>query len=168
VNDEDLAYGRLERLYDLFDTDHDGTVSFEELAVGLRSFQCTKDVEVAVNDSLEAFLAVDENGDQRLDKAEFTNLLAKFAAASQTDLHALVDFMLIHIVLDESPIEDKEYISKMLKKKERRSNRTNLFQRAKIMAGRMMGDGGEPLSWASTTFEPVDLPLQHSFSKSAA
>jgi hypothetical protein len=67
-NDAILLYGKMERLYDLLDSDHDGSLDISEVALFVRRFQRDKDIDRTISESIHAMFAADTNGDNRLDK----------------------------------------------------------------------------------------------------
>eukprot|EP00542_Grammatophora_oceanica_P020638 CAMPEP_0194047640 /NCGR_PEP_ID=MMETSP0009_2-20130614/25089_1 /TAXON_ID=210454 /ORGANISM="Grammatophora oceanica, Strain CCMP 410" /LENGTH=514 /DNA_ID=CAMNT_0038693309 /DNA_START=184 /DNA_END=1728 /DNA_ORIENTATION=- len=127
-----LQYGRLNRLFDLWDLDHSNTLEFSELVLGMRKFHEAKEVDKTVEESVEAFLAFDDNNDQVLDRQEFATLLAQFARAARVPLHELIDFMVVtSAVKDNSSVEQayiesvKSRAGEQLKQKNNNTKATN-------------------------------------------
>lgn len=117
-----LSYSRTSKLFELWDTDRDGTISFEELLAGLRKYQraVTKNSyhssnnnssntnsntnsasTVTTNASLLAdveknalrVMGNDKDNNQELDKEEFACAMSDYAELIDVDLHELIDFM---------------------------------------------------------------------------
>jgi Ca2+-binding EF-hand superfamily protein len=99
-----LSYGRTLRLFDLWDTDRSGTLSFEELYDGLKRYQAAannstdeEDIEAIT----EALMAQDSDGNMELDREEFAAAIVNYADAMSTDLHQLIDFMCVVTALGD-------------------------------------------------------------------
>lgn len=99
-----LSYGRTLRLFDLWDTDRSGTLSFEELYAGLKRYQAAannstdeEDIEAIT----EALMAQDSDGNMELDREEFAAAIVNYADAMNTDLHQLIDFMCVVTALGD-------------------------------------------------------------------
>jgi len=105
-----LEFGKLHKLFDLWDTDHDGFVSFEELVVGMRRFKSKKAIEDTVQNAAIIMLQNDADGDQKLDRLEFAVSIVKYAKSVEADLHDLVDFMVVSSVLTDDDEFEKAYI----------------------------------------------------------
>mmetsp|Transcript_16377 Transcript_16377/g.35580 ORF Transcript_16377/g.35580 Transcript_16377/m.35580 type:complete len:450 (+) Transcript_16377:31-1380(+) len=108
-----VQYGRMQRLFDLWDLDHDGSIDFSELALGMRKFQEAKDMEDTIAETVAAMLTFDENDDQKLDRVEFAVFLAKYAQAAEIDLHELIDFMVVASALKDNSEAEKAYIKRI-------------------------------------------------------
>lgn len=107
----DLHYGRLERLFELFDVDHDGAIDLTELALGMRKFTEThKDLDSSIADSHKAIRIFDEDSDERLSIGEFANMLTRFADSSGIDLHQLIDFMVVQAAVRDDVRQDQAYL----------------------------------------------------------
>lgn len=106
-----LQYGRMTRLFDLWDLDHDGYIDFSELVLGMRKFQDAKHIDATLEESVAAMLQFDENDDQRLDRTEFAIFLAKFSSKVGVDLHELIDFMVVTSALKDNDEAEKEYVN---------------------------------------------------------
>lgn len=106
-----VEYGRMQRLFDLWDLDHDGTIDFSELALGMRKFHEAKSMEDTLAETVAAMLTFDENDDQKLDRVEFAVFLAKFSKAAEVDLHELIDFMVVASALKDDDEAEKAFIN---------------------------------------------------------
>ena len=104
-------YGRLSRLFDLWDLDHSGTLDFSEFALGMRKFHEAKDVETTVEESMEAMISFDTDRDQKLDRKEFAEFLIQFAATANVSLNELIDFMVVSSSLKDNSEAETAYIS---------------------------------------------------------
>lgn len=97
-----LQYGRLQKLYDLWNTAADEGISFEELMAGLRKFQAATGIDECAQQTATILIGFDEDGDQKLNRAEFANAMIKYAKAIKADLHVLVNFMCVVSVMDST------------------------------------------------------------------
>jgi len=105
-----LEFGKLHKLFDLWDTDHDGFVSFEELVVGMRRFKRKKAIEDTIQNAALVMLQNDGDGDQKLNRLEFAVAIVKYARSVGADLHELVDFMCVSSVLADDDEFEKAYV----------------------------------------------------------
>ena len=107
-------FGKLDRLFDLWDADHDGYLDLHEIAIGMRKFQrAKKGLDATVEDSVRALTACDRNKDNRLDRAEFAILLTKLARVCSLDVRRLVDFMVVQSALEDNQAEDEKYFNEV-------------------------------------------------------
>jgi hypothetical protein len=90
-----LSYGRLRKLFDLWDINHDGDISFAELTVGLQTFQDAAGIEGHPEREARALLGFDEDGDDRLNPREFADAMVHYAKTFGIALHDLIDFMCV-------------------------------------------------------------------------
>jgi len=106
-----LGYRRLQKLFDLWDVDGDGTITHSELVVGLRKFQKAAGVVDDAEQHAKAMLKFDTNGDRRLNRQEFARAIVGYAKVSNVAVHDLIDFMVVTSVLheDESVGYQKAY-----------------------------------------------------------
>lgn len=95
-----LSYSRTSKLFDLWDTDHSGALSFQELLTGLRKYQralvtghVTGDFAQHISGVMadverDALLVMghDKDSNQELDKEEFANAMANYAEHVGVDL----------------------------------------------------------------------------------
>ena len=100
---DSLSYGRLKKLFDLWDVDCDGDITFAELMVGLQTFQNAADIAGdAIKEAREVLRSFDENGDERLDPREFAQAMVHYAKKIGIAVHDLIDFMCVtHVVGDD-------------------------------------------------------------------
>jgi Ca2+-binding EF-hand superfamily protein len=96
-----LSYGRLKRLFSLWDIDGDGDITLTELTEGLRMFQAAAGIEGDAEREAQALLGFDSDGDQRLDPREFSHAMVHYAKEFGIDLHELIDFMCVTSVMGE-------------------------------------------------------------------
>ena len=92
---DSLSYGRLKKLYDLWDVNHDGDITFTELTIGLQTFQDAAGIEGHPEREARALLGFDGDGDNRLDYREFAEAMMYYAKTFGIDLHDLIDFMCV-------------------------------------------------------------------------
>ena len=106
----DLQHGRLNRLFDLWDLDHNQRLDVSELVLGLRKFQDAKNLATTVEESISTMLAFDANKDGELDREEFALFLSRFAKAAHTELDELIDFMVVQSALKDNDEAEKAYV----------------------------------------------------------
>lgn len=90
-----LQYGRMSRLFDLWDIDHSGDLDFEEVVLGFRKFHEAKSVDQTLEESIAAIQSFDSNKDGKLSREEFARLVIAFAKAAKVSTHELIDFMVV-------------------------------------------------------------------------
>jgi EF hand len=90
-----LSYGRLKKLFDLWDVNHDGDITFAELTVGLQTFQDAAHIDGDPEWEARALLRFDSDGDNRLDQREFAEAMMHYAKSFGVELHTLIDFMCV-------------------------------------------------------------------------
>lgn len=105
-----LQYTKLHKLFDLWDTDHDEFIQFDELVVGMRKFQDAMDIEESVQDAALVMLGFDANNDQKLDRVEFAVALTSYARELEVDPVDLIDFMVVVSALADDDELEKEYL----------------------------------------------------------
>ena len=100
-----LSYGRTLRLFQLWDANGDGTIDFEELFAGLKRYQAAAAKEnnqwIDAENVAVQLMALDQDGDQCLDREEFATAMVMYADAMKTDLHQLIDFLCVVTALGE-------------------------------------------------------------------
>lgn len=90
-----LSYGRLQKLFDLWDDDGNGDITFQELVEGLKKFQKAIDSSDNAEDTATAMVGFDEDGDGALGRKEFANAMVYYSKTVGVPLHELIDFMCI-------------------------------------------------------------------------
>lgn len=90
-----LSYGRLQRLFDLWDVDASGDITLQELQTGLKKFQDAAGIEADAKKEAEALLGFDEDGDMQLGRVEFAKAMVHYAKAYKVELQDLIDFMCV-------------------------------------------------------------------------
>ena len=100
-----LTYGRLKRLFKLWDVNNDGDISVEELAGGLGAFQTASGISVDANAMAQALIAFDEDGDNQLDPREFAHAMVQYANQFGVEISGLIDAM---VLLSSKKIENEE------------------------------------------------------------
>ena len=100
-----LSYHRTTKLFDLWDSNGDGRINFEELFAGLQRYQvaAAKQSNVLIDAEQVAMklMALDTDGDHMLDKEEFATAMVTYADAMKTERHQLIDFMCVVTALEE-------------------------------------------------------------------
>lgn len=132
-----LEYGRMSRLFDLWDLDHSGTLEYSEFALGMRKFQEAKDIDTTVEETMAAMVAYDANNDQKLDRKEFAGFLIHFAEASDVSVSELIDFMVVTSSLRDNSEAEAKYIASI---KDRTTNEMKQRARAAGKHGPSIGN----------------------------
>lgn len=105
---------RVEQLFLLLDLDGDGTIDASELFLGLRKFHCDqKQMDQTLEEVSRAIkhYDIDGNPNGSLDFFEFAMMLHEFAQATKvTNMVSLIDFMVVHIVLEGNADAEREYL----------------------------------------------------------
>ena len=96
-----LDYGRIQKLFDTWDTDEDGFVSKKDLVVGLRHFHEASHEDGNPEDEAATLIKFDQDGDHLLDRIDFARALATFAKAAGKNLHETIDFMVVTAAMGE-------------------------------------------------------------------
>mmetsp|Transcript_26877 Transcript_26877/g.40680 ORF Transcript_26877/g.40680 Transcript_26877/m.40680 type:complete len:477 (+) Transcript_26877:26-1456(+) len=105
-----LEYIKIDKLYDLWDTDDSGSISYEELTLGLRKYMKTTNLVAMTEETLFMMLENDGNKDQVLEKDQFATFLVRFAKKTEKNIYELIDFLAALSVLKENDEAEKEYI----------------------------------------------------------
>ncbi|CAB9520841.1 expressed unknown protein [Seminavis robusta] len=101
------------RLFDMWDLDSNGFVTFHELALGLRKFQETTNLQDCVSETIKIMENFDADSDQQLNRQEFSAFLAKFASTQGSAFLDMVDFMIVTTALKENNDKEKAYIESL-------------------------------------------------------
>jgi len=100
-----LTYGRLKKLFKLWDLNGDGDISVDELAGGLGAFQRASGINVDADSMAQALIAFDEDGDNQLDPREFAHAMVQYANQFGVEISGLIDAM---VLLSSRKIENEE------------------------------------------------------------
>ena len=84
----------MERLFQLWDADGDGTIDRQELGIGMSMFRNTHKCNLSPIEYLRIMDEVDDNGDGVLDPREFSAYLARFALAAGVKLEVLTEHLM--------------------------------------------------------------------------
>lgn len=103
-----FAYGRLQRLFTMLDTNHDYTVNVAEFLPFLGRYNPGTDRER----KNAVFLEYDSNRDGRLDFEEFANMIMKFAG-NDVDPHKLIDYLCVQVALGDNAQNESAYTSSL-------------------------------------------------------
>ena len=109
-----LSYGRLQKLFDLWDVDGDGDITLTELHGGLKKFQEASGIKADAKKEAMALLGFDEDGDLQLGRLEFAKAMIYYAKAYKVALHDLVDFMCVATLLGEKNTNFQEAYGKAI------------------------------------------------------
>jgi hypothetical protein len=90
-----LSYGRLKKLFDLWDVNQDGDISLAELTMGMKAFQDAAKIDGDPELEARTLLKFDSNNDNRLDQREFSDAIIHYAKSFGVELHVLIDFMCV-------------------------------------------------------------------------
>jgi len=102
---DSLTYGRLKKLFNLWDLNNDGDISVDELAGGLGAFQKASGINVDADAMAQALIAFDEDGDNQLDPREFAHAMVQYANQFGVEISGLIDAM---VLLSSKKIENEE------------------------------------------------------------
>lgn len=106
-----FQYGRIQRLFQLWDSDNDGEISLPELLTGMNKFKTAIEMDESVSRAALAVIGFDDDDpDQTLSPLEFAVGLANYAAATEVDIHDLVDFLVMAAVLEDDSPEEQAYM----------------------------------------------------------
>mmetsp|Transcript_19325 Transcript_19325/g.32093 ORF Transcript_19325/g.32093 Transcript_19325/m.32093 type:complete len:475 (+) Transcript_19325:254-1678(+) len=105
-----LQYGRMSRLFDLWDIDHSGDLDFEEVVLGFRKFHEAKSVDQTLEESIATIRSFDSDADGTLSREEFARLVICFAKAANVSSHELIDFMVVTSAVKDNSTVEKAYI----------------------------------------------------------
>lgn len=111
-----VQYGRMQRLFILWDLDRNGYIDLSEMLFGFRKFQDAKNISNTVEECVSAMLAFDTNDDAKLDMQEFAGFLVRFAKTSNVSVSELVDFMIVTSALKDNDMAEQDYIEAIGKK----------------------------------------------------
>lgn len=116
--DDAVAFGKIQKLFKLMDTDNSGSLDHCELAMGMRKFtSCHDDLGKSIEECVATIQAVDDDGDGLLDEQEFAKLVAKFANSAEVELHYLIDFMVVQCSMQKNSKKEEEYLQAYRNKK---------------------------------------------------
>jgi Ca2+-binding EF-hand superfamily protein len=104
-----LSYGKLHKLFDLWDKDGDGYLQYDEILSGMRKYQKAMDIDESVQRAALVMLAFDANSDQKLSREEFALALTKYANELDEDIHEFIDFLVVVSVLSENTEDEEAY-----------------------------------------------------------
>ena len=90
-----LSYGRLKKLFDLWDLNSDGDISLAELTMGLKAFHDAAKLDGDPELEARILLKFDSNNDKRLNHREFSEAIVFYAKSFGVELHILIDFMCV-------------------------------------------------------------------------
>jgi len=117
-----LHYQKFMKLYDIADSNDDGMICFEELAIGLRKYAKAMSVDESLDTSISeakgVLISFDKDENQKLDRDEFALVLVEFAHMKNIDILKLIDFLAI-ITLTDSDVLETAYINQISMKQKR-------------------------------------------------
>jgi Ca2+-binding EF-hand superfamily protein len=100
-----LSYNRLQKLFDLWDDDGNGDITFQELVGGLKKFQKVIEGPDNAEETAQAMVGFDEDGDGVLGRKEFANAMQYYSKVVGVELHDLIDFMCITALGDDENLD---------------------------------------------------------------
>lgn len=121
-----LHYQKFMKLYDILDSNDDGSLSFVELASGLRKYVKTvsndDSLETSIVDAKGLLMEFDKDENQKLDRDEFALLLVEFAhMITHVDLMKLIDFLAVVALMDGDVMEEA-YIQQISTNEEKKAD----------------------------------------------
>ncbi|KAL7571358.1 hypothetical protein ACA910_007671 [Epithemia clementina (nom. ined.)] len=98
---DSISYSRLQKLFDLWDTNGDGSIDQNELEEGFAKFEQSSGAGINAHAEIkkQVFGAIFNKQQKVLERHLFAQAIAQYAALSQVDLHQLIDFMCVTAVL---------------------------------------------------------------------
>jgi EF hand len=105
-----LSYGRLKKLFDLWDVNHDGDISLAELTMGLKAFHDAAKLDGDPELEARILLKFDSNNDNRLDQREFSEAIVFYAKSFGVELHILIDFMCVTNTMGDRDMNPFQHI----------------------------------------------------------
>ena len=103
---DSISFGRLQKLFDLWDTNGDGNIDQDELEQGFSKFEkSSPSGTINPNVKAQVFGNMFTNQETVLDRQKFAQAIVQYATSSQVDLHQLIDFMCVTAVLPEERAE---------------------------------------------------------------
>mmetsp|Transcript_32879 Transcript_32879/g.37417 ORF Transcript_32879/g.37417 Transcript_32879/m.37417 type:complete len:476 (+) Transcript_32879:194-1621(+) len=108
-----LMYAKMQKLFDLWDVNNDGSISWEEFALGCHKYQQSVDNAAAHDAVVSAYFAMEEydiDKNQGLEKQEFAKFLVNYAKESNKDVHELIDTLAVISLMRENSEEEERYI----------------------------------------------------------
>jgi len=109
-----VTHSRLQKLFDLWDTNDDGKIGYDELKQGFASFEKSVGRKSGLSPEMEAQVFLNfathgsparggspKSGAASLNKREFARAISQYAKLFQVNLHELIDFMCLTAVLPE-------------------------------------------------------------------
>ena len=111
---DSVSYTRLQKLFDLWDTNGDGDIDQNELEVGFAKFEKSSGAKNANATQIkkQVFGSLFTKHEKVLDRHKFAIAISEYAALSQVYLHQLIDFMCVTAVV---PTETAEAYSSAYK-----------------------------------------------------
>mmetsp|Transcript_37984 Transcript_37984/g.83283 ORF Transcript_37984/g.83283 Transcript_37984/m.83283 type:complete len:214 (-) Transcript_37984:124-765(-) len=94
MNEALRGWDNMERLFEQWDTDGDGTIDRRELGIGMSMFRNSHKCALTPVEYLKIMDEVDDNGDGVLDPREFSAYLARFALAAGVKLEVLTSHLM--------------------------------------------------------------------------
>jgi Ca2+-binding EF-hand superfamily protein len=116
ADDEELVnlgvveLSKMDRLFHMFDNDHDDMISAEELALGLAKFHDTVGMNRTVEETKQVMRTFDKSANGKLTKNEFAAFVVNYASTTNHDLVDFLDFMIVVMNLKENTVAQKEYL----------------------------------------------------------
>lgn len=116
ADDQELAdlsvveLAKIDRLFGMFDNDHDEMISSRDLALGLAKFHATTGMAKTVEETENVMKAFAKTCDGMLTTPEFAAFIVNFASSADQDLVDFIDFMIVVMALKENTVAFKNYL----------------------------------------------------------
>ena len=109
-----VELAKIDRLFAMFDQDHDEKIDANELTLGLAKFHATTGMEQTAEESERVMKAFDRNLDGKLGHHEFSSFIVNFASSAGTPIVDMVDFMLVLTALKENTAAEEDYMKQIM------------------------------------------------------
>ena len=96
-----LIYCKIQKLFDIWDTDNDGYLGHGEVMAGLQHFHEASREEGNLEEEVARLIKFDHDGDHLLDRLDFARAIGMFAQAADKSLHDMIDFMMVTMPMGE-------------------------------------------------------------------
>ena len=108
-----VELAKIERLFVMFDNDHDEMISARDLALGLAKFHVTTGMDKTIEETEQVMKAFAKTSEGMLSKQEFAAFIVNFASSTAQNLVDFIDFMIVTMALKENTVAFQEYLDSL-------------------------------------------------------